>query len=182
MTAITSPHPVALAARVRASAYTMSAAEKRFVGWHLLVGALALSIGSFFGPLQALEHAKIDLYRLLQPLIRSYYQGLTLHGVLNALVWTTFFITGFFNVTVTHGLRRKLAVPSLTMIGFILMVLGLLTAAVPIFLNQASHEIGKQYLSSAKSHRLLDWSAQYSIEAGLRRTLNWYREFLSRQR
>ncbi len=138
MTAITSPHPVALAARVRASAYTMSAAEKRFVGWHLLVGALALSIGSFFGPLQALEHAKIDLYRLLQPLIRSYYQGLTLHGVLNALVWTTFFITGFFNVTVTHGLRRKLAVPSLNMIGFILMVLGLLTAAVPIFLNQAS--------------------------------------------
>jgi CDP-glucose 4,6-dehydratase len=52
----------------------------------------------------------------------------------------------------------------------------------PTVLNQASHEIGKQYLSSAKSHQLLDWSAQYSIEAGLRRTLEWYREFLSKHR
>jgi CDP-glucose 4,6-dehydratase len=48
----------------------------------------------------------------------------------------------------------------------------------PIVLNQANNEIGKQYLSSEKAHRVLGWSAQYSIEAGLRKTLQWYQEFL----
>jgi CDP-glucose 4,6-dehydratase len=52
-------------------------------------------------------------------------------------------------------------------------------ALEPTVLNQASHEIGQQYLSSAKAHRLLGWSAQYSLEAGLRRTLDWYRAFLA---
>lgn len=49
----------------------------------------------------------------------------------------------------------------------------------PTVLNQASNEIGKQYLSSAKAHAVLGWSARYSLEAGLRRTLAWYREFLA---
>ncbi len=49
----------------------------------------------------------------------------------------------------------------------------------PTVLNQASNEIGQQYLSSAKAHQVLGWSAQYSIEAGLQRTLDWYRKFLA---
>ena len=52
----------------------------------------------------------------------------------------------------------------------------------PTVLNQASHEIGKQYLSSAKAHRVLGWSARYSLEAGLRKTLAWYREFLQMEK
>ncbi len=47
----------------------------------------------------------------------------------------------------------------------------------PIVLNQASHEIGQQYLSSEKAQRVLGWRARYSLEDGLRRTLAWYREF-----
>jgi CDP-glucose 4,6-dehydratase len=50
----------------------------------------------------------------------------------------------------------------------------------PIVLNQASNEIGKQYLASEKAHRVLGWSAKYSIEAGLRMTMQWYKEFLLR--
>ena len=50
----------------------------------------------------------------------------------------------------------------------------------PTVLNQAAHEIGKQYLSSAKAHRVLGWSARHSLEDGLRKTLAWYREFLMR--
>ena len=48
----------------------------------------------------------------------------------------------------------------------------------PIVLNEASHEIGQQYLSSEKAHRVLGWQAQYSVEAGLRKTLAWYQKFL----
>jgi CDP-glucose 4,6-dehydratase len=50
----------------------------------------------------------------------------------------------------------------------------------PIVLNQATHEIGMQYLSSAKAHRVLGWSARHSLEDGLRKTLAWYRKFLMR--
>ncbi len=50
----------------------------------------------------------------------------------------------------------------------------------PIILNQAAHEIGKQYLSSAKAHLMLGWSARYTLEEGLRKTLAWYRAFLMR--
>ena len=105
---------------------------------HLFVAMLALSIGSLFGPLQALEHSGIDLYPYLKPIFKSYYQGLTLHGVLNALIWTTFFITGFLTLTVTFGLKRPLKYPKLNAVGFWMMVVGLATAAVPILLDQAS--------------------------------------------
>lgn len=144
MTAIATTTPVAAVEPYALPAqYVLSKGEKRFIGLQLLFATLALTIGSLFGPLQALEFSGLtiggkDLYVLLQPLLKSYYQGLTLHGVLNALIWTTFFITGFFNLTVTYGLRRPLAAPKLNWLGFIMMVLGLLTAAVPILLNEAS--------------------------------------------
>jgi len=47
----------------------------------------------------------------------------------------------------------------------------------PVVLNQANHEIAKQYLASEKAHRLLGWQAQYSLQEGLRQTFDWYREF-----
>ena len=51
----------------------------------------------------------------------------------------------------------------------------------PVVLNQATHEIRKQYLASDKAHRLLAWRAQYSLEDGLRQTLTWYRQFFQQQ-
>lgn len=118
--------------------YQLSAKEKKFIGLHLFFAILALSIGSLFGPLQALEHSGIDLYPYLQPILKSYYQGLTLHGVLNALVWTTFFITGFLTLTLTFGLNRPLKYPKLNAVGFWTMVVGLVMAAIPILLDEAS--------------------------------------------
>lgn len=118
--------------------YVIPAADKRFIGLHVLVALIALSIGSLFGPLQSLEYAGVDLYPLLAPLFKSYYQGLTLHGVLNALVFTTFFITGFFSLTVSYGLKRRLELPGLNWAGFAVMVVGLVVIAVPTLLNEAS--------------------------------------------
>ena len=44
----------------------------------------------------------------------------------------------------------------------------------PQVLNQASGEIPHQYLSSAKARQMLDWSSHYSIEDGLKETIDWY--------
>lgn len=118
--------------------YQLTAREKRFIGWHILVAVLALLVGSLMGPLQAFEFSGLDLYQYLEPVLKSYYQGLTIHGVLNALVWTTFFITGFTTLTTIKGLGRPLTHPTVNRIGFWTMVVGLVMTAVPLLLGEAT--------------------------------------------
>ena len=45
--------------------------------------------------------------------------------------------------------------------------------------HPASHEIEHQYLSAAKARRMLDWSPSFELDAGLERTVGWYRDFLA---
>ncbi len=112
--------------------------ENKLTGAHIGIGFTALSVGILIGVLQGMEHSGINLYPLIEPALKSYYQGLTIHGVLNALVWTTFFIVGFFTLTVTRSLGRPLRYPILNWVGFWLMVVGLLLAALPLLGNAAS--------------------------------------------
>jgi CDP-glucose 4,6-dehydratase len=44
--------------------------------------------------------------------------------------------------------------------------------------NTALGEIRSQYLSADKASRLLAWKPAHTLEAGLRETIAWYREFL----
>jgi len=48
----------------------------------------------------------------------------------------------------------------------------------PVILDEVKHEIQDQYLSSAKIREVLGWRPQFTLEAGLRETMDWYREFL----
>jgi cytochrome c oxidase subunit 1 len=118
--------------------YELTQWERRFIGGHLLIAIIALGVGSLFGPLQAFEFGGLDLYQYIEPVFKSYYQGLTIHGVLNALVWTTFFIVGFTNFTTIRGLGRPLAKPIINKVGFGTMVVGLVMTAFPLLLNQAT--------------------------------------------
>ena len=118
--------------------YELTQWERRFIGGHLLIAIIALGVGSIFGPLQAFEFGGLDLYQYIEPFFKSYYQGLTIHGVLNALVWTTFFIVGFTNFTTIRGLGRPLAKPIINKIGFGTMIVGLVMTAFPLLLNQAT--------------------------------------------
>jgi len=44
--------------------------------------------------------------------------------------------------------------------------------------NVACGETRDQYLSAAKAHRLLGWQPQFTLEQGLKETIEWYREYL----
>ena len=112
--------------------------EDKLTAWNVGIALVALFIGTWFGPLQVLEHAGVNLYKQLAPGIQSYYQGLSLHAVLNALVWTTFFITGFLTFATVHALKRNLRYPWINTLGLVLMVVGLVVTAVPLLLNQAT--------------------------------------------
>ncbi|MBN1584953.1 GDP-mannose 4,6-dehydratase [Candidatus Uhrbacteria bacterium] len=51
----------------------------------------------------------------------------------------------------------------------------------PEILNQAKAEIHDQTLSSAKAKSLLGWEPIYSLDEGLKETIEWYRNFLSQK-
>lgn len=47
--------------------------------------------------------------------------------------------------------------------------------------NIAKYEIKHQYLASGKSRRLLGWKPAYSLDAGIKKTIDWYTEFYKRK-
>jgi cytochrome c oxidase subunit 1 len=113
--------------------------EKRLAKWNILIAFIALALGGLMGVLQVLEYNGINLYTPIRPVLPGgYYQGLTLHGVLNVLVFTTFYIVGFLTFLAAKSFGRPLASRQLAWATFWVMVVGLLMAAVPLLLNQAT--------------------------------------------
>src|SRR5215475_3637228 len=112
--------------------------EQRLTGAYLAIALLALFVGIVTGLFQALSHSGVNLYPQLAPVVASYYQGLTLHGVMNALVWTTFFICGFLPFIATRALAIPLASHRLAWVTYGLMTGGLVLAAIPLLGNAAT--------------------------------------------
>jgi cytochrome c oxidase subunit I len=101
----------------------------------ILVALAAVAVGSIFGPAQALNYANLDVYPSVP--VASYYQGLTVHGVLNALVFTTFFNCGIL----FYLPARELGVPvklGWVWAAFGVMILGLALTLSAILTDQAS--------------------------------------------
>jgi CDP-glucose 4,6-dehydratase len=48
----------------------------------------------------------------------------------------------------------------------------------PDILNEVTNEIRHQYLNAEKARRVLSWKPIFSLEEGLRRTIDWYDNFL----
>ena len=82
--------------------------------------------------------ALLGLYQLLErngilpASAETYYQSMTLHGVVMAFVLTTFFIVGFGFFVSSTSLGRPLKWPGLAWAGFLTMLAGTLIAALSI--------------------------------------------------
>jgi CDP-glucose 4,6-dehydratase len=50
----------------------------------------------------------------------------------------------------------------------------------PDIRNEARREIRHQYLSAVKARRMLGWKPLFTLDEGLMRTIEWYREYLGR--
>ena len=93
----------------------------------------ALVIGAVFGLLQGYSRAKA----FVAPAWFDYYRMLTAHGVLMALVFTTFFICGLSLFLVYRAVPRERSL-KLGWSGFLLMLAGTLTATWAILSGNAS--------------------------------------------
>jgi cytochrome c oxidase subunit I len=111
--------------------------ERALVGVHLFLAFAALSLGIILGPFQTFRRAPA-LQPFEMPIFSYYYQALTAHGVLNALVFTTFFIMGFSYFVVQRSLQRPLKHTKLAWAAFWLMAVGLVLAAGSIISGQSS--------------------------------------------
>ncbi|MBP1931649.1 b(o/a)3-type cytochrome-c oxidase subunit 1 [Ammoniphilus resinae] len=102
---------------------------------YLTVGFIAVFIGAICGLLQGLVRGGV----IELPSFINYYQLLTAHGVLLALVFTTYFIYGllFAGVSKTMGALSDKA-RSIGWIGFWVMTIGTICSTIMIILGEAS--------------------------------------------
>lgn len=70
----------------------------------------------------------------------------------------------------------------LTVLELVNKILGIMGSDIkPIILNQGNNEILHQYLSAKKARTVLGWSPSYTIDEGLSRTVEWYKDFLNKE-
>lgn len=123
-------------ATVEAGHFRFHPGDNRLIKVHIGFAFFALLIGALAGLLQTLQ--RTGVITLPSPI--GYYQLLTLHGVSLALVFTTFFIIGFFFSGMAKTTGGKLAARERNWgwIGFFLMLGGTVLALIPILTNDAS--------------------------------------------
>lgn len=102
---------------------------------HFWVAILAFGAASAMAFMQALSRASLDLpWRSA----RMYYLSVTAHGVLMALVFTTFFIMALGYVIAARTLGRDPAPRGLAWTGFWIALAGTVLTAVTILLGKAT--------------------------------------------
>jgi cytochrome c oxidase subunit 1 len=118
------------------SGFALPKSQLNAIRWNIYFGFAVLAIGVIMGLGQALNYARVNVVQYY-PVVHSYYQGLTIHGVLNALVLTTAFANGFLLLTTARGLARKLN-NALLYAGLWTLVIGSGLAAYAMLSGKAS--------------------------------------------
>ena len=108
--------------------------ENRVVIAHVYTATAAIVAGALFGALQGLSRASA----FFAPGWFDYYRILTMHGVLMALVFTTFFITGLSLFVTYRSIPRPERSVALGWAGYWVMLAGVLLAAVEILAGNAT--------------------------------------------
>ena len=81
----------------------VSKSFKRVIFLELAIPIALLLLGIYHGLMQTIYRSGAIQQTSVAKL--DYYQGLTLHGVINAIVLTTFFAVAFGHVTMTYYLK-----------------------------------------------------------------------------
>ena len=113
----------------------ISKSLKRLIYWELGIPVALLTIGIYHGLMQTVYRSGVIHESSFAKL--DYYQGLTLHGVINALVLTTFFAVAFGHATISFYLKKEINT-KLGWLSFWLMTIGTALAAWAMLAGKAS--------------------------------------------
>ncbi len=146
---------------------------KRIIFLELAIPIALLTIGIYHGLMQTVYRAGVLKQTAFAKL--DYYQGLTLHGVINAIVLTTFFGVAFGHVTMTFYFKKE---PNkrLMALSFGLMLSGTLMAAWAMLSGNAS--VLYTFYPPLKAHPLFYLGAALLIVGSWVPLLDWTRMYL----
>lgn len=116
--------------------YELPEEQRRLLRWMLYIGYAALTAGVFHGLANALSYAGISILGWF-PGLKTYYQGLTAHGVANVLIFTFSFANGFLPLMTARALSRPLDRRFLWA-SFLALLLGNILVIYAVVSNQAS--------------------------------------------
>mgnify|MGYP006382747251 FL=1 len=113
----------------------VSKSFKRVIFLELAIPIALLLLGIYHGLMQTIYRSGAIQQTSVAKL--DYYQGLTLHGVINAIVLTTFFAVAFGHVTMTYYLKKE-PNKKLMWLSFWFMLIGTVMAAWAMIAGKAS--------------------------------------------
>ncbi len=108
-------------------------AENRLVLAHVYTSTVAICLGALFGVLQGIARSGA----FTPPSWFDYYRMLTMHGVLMALIFTTFFITGIAEFVTYRAIPRERSLV-VAWLGWWVMLVGTVMAATTILDGNAT--------------------------------------------
>jgi len=150
---------------------------RKVVLTELIFPIVLLILGIYLGLMQFLYRA--GWIRAASFIGIDYYQGLTAHGVINAIVFTTFFAVAFGTVIVRYYLDKP--VPALpAQISMWMMVVGTVLAAYTILSGQAS--VLYTFYPPLKAHPLFYSGLALTIVGSWVAFFNWIPLYLAWRR
>ncbi|RYY99704.1 MAG: cytochrome C oxidase subunit I [Chitinophagaceae bacterium] len=150
----------------------LSKSLKRLIYWELGIPITLLSIGIYHGLMQTIYRSGAIHESKMAGL--DYYQGLTLHGVINAVVLTTFFAVAFGHATLSFYLKRE---PNKTVgwTSFWLMTIGTVMASWAMLAGKAS--VLYTFYPPLKAHPLFYLGAALLIVGSWLPLFDWARMY-----
>jgi cytochrome c oxidase subunit 1 len=116
--------------------YVLPASQRKVLRWTIYIGYAALTAGVFHGLANALSYAGISILGWF-PGLDTYYQGLTAHGVANALIFTFSFSNAFLPLMTARAFGRPLN-SGLLWTSFLLLVVGNVMVIYAVVTGQAT--------------------------------------------
>jgi cytochrome c oxidase subunit I len=151
----------------------VSKSFKTVIFLELAIPVALLTIGIYHGLMQTIYRAGVLHQSSFAKL--DYYQGLTLHGVINAVVLTTFFAVAFGHATMTFYLKKE-PNKSLMWLSAWLMLIGTCLAAWAMLAGKAS--VLYTFYPPLKAHPLFYFGAALLIVGSWIPLYDWARMYM----
>lgn len=151
----------------------ISKSLKRLIYWELGIPITLLSIGIYHGLMQTIYRSGVIHEARMAHL--DYYQGLTLHGVINAVVLTSYFAVAFGHATMAFYFKKE-PNKKVAWLSFWSMTIGTLLAAWAMLAGKAS--VLYTFYPPLKAHPLFYVGAALLIVGSWIPLFNWAKMYV----